>query len=196
VREQAANVRAALGTAPMQQARPQRTKTPMPSKYGSKKGDLASTFIATCDNYCIMEPNAFTLDNTCIRWALQQLEDKAGLWAVRQMQRMTLKADSQGRPPKELRHWRTFKESFMAQFRDLGLINKAKQEWNSGITQTRKAVDCDILSLFGSCLAVSVRIGAFSQYDFLYSLIYRIFLVFLGLFPVGFGLFGWDRGYP
>jgi hypothetical protein len=88
-----------------------------------------------------MEPNAFTLDNACIRWGLQQLEDKAGLWAVRQMQRMTLEVDSQGRPPKELRHWQTFKEFFMAQFGDSGLINKAKQEWNSGITQTGKAVD-------------------------------------------------------
>jgi hypothetical protein len=37
---------------------------------------------------------------------------------------------------------------------------------------------------------VLVRIGALAQYDFLYGLIYRIFLVFLGLFPVCFGLFG------
>jgi hypothetical protein len=43
---------------------------------------------------------------------------------------------------------------------------------------------------FGSFWTVSVRIGAFAQYDVLYGLIYRIFLVFLGLFPVGFGLLG------
>jgi hypothetical protein len=49
---------------------------------------------------------------------------------------------------------------------------------------------CDVLSLFGSFWTVSVRIGALAQYGFLYGLIYRIFLVFLGLFPVGFRLFG------
>jgi hypothetical protein len=49
---------------------------------------------------------------------------------------------------------------------------------------------------FGSFWTVSVRIGALAQYDFLYGVIYRIFLVFLGLFPVGFRLFSWDRGYP
>jgi hypothetical protein len=52
------------------------------------------------------------------------------------------------------------------------------------------AASCDVSSLFQSWQTVSVRIGAFAQYDFLYGLIYRIFLVFLGLFPVGFGLFG------
>jgi hypothetical protein len=49
---------------------------------------------------------------------------------------------------------------------------------------------CDVFSLFGSFWTVSARIGAFTQYDFMYGLIYRIFLVFLGLFPVGFRLFG------
>jgi hypothetical protein len=50
--------------------------------------------------------------------------------------------------------------------------------------------DCNVLSLLWSFRTVSVRIGALAQYDFLYGLIYRIFLVFLGLFPVGFRLFG------
>jgi hypothetical protein len=55
---------------------------------------------------------------------------------------------------------------------------------------------CDVLSLFGLFRIVSVEIGALTQYDFLYSLIYRIFLVFSGTFPVRFGLLGLDRGYP
>jgi hypothetical protein len=57
-------------------------------------------------------------------------------------------------------------------------------------TQLSCAGKCDVSSLFGSFWTISARIGAFAQYDFMYGLIYRIFLVFLGLFPVGFRLFG------
>jgi hypothetical protein len=62
-----------------------RLKTPLPSKYDGKKGDEALTFLVACNNYCFMEPGAFQNDKVCIRWALQQMEDKAGQWAVRQL---------------------------------------------------------------------------------------------------------------
>jgi len=79
-----------------------RLKTPMPSKYKGQKGNLASTFMVACANYRVMEPTAFIDENQCIRWALQQMEDKAGLWVVWQMARMESDLDVQGRPPKEL----------------------------------------------------------------------------------------------
>jgi len=41
-------------------------KTPLPTKYNGKKGDIASTFAAVCANYWVMEPTAFTNDNQYI----------------------------------------------------------------------------------------------------------------------------------
>ena len=108
-----------------QPSRPDKIKVPMPSKYNGKKGDPALTFLAACNNYCIMSPGAFADDTVCVRWALQQLEDKAGQWAIRQMQRMDLEIDAQGRPPKELRKWKNFGEFFLIQFGDPGLQEKA-----------------------------------------------------------------------
>ena len=71
-----------VGTTPGQSSS---IKTPMPSKYNGKKGDPAFTFIAACNNYRVMKPGAFPTNAMCVRWALQQMEDKAGLWSIRQM---------------------------------------------------------------------------------------------------------------
>jgi hypothetical protein len=64
------------------------------------------------------------------------------------------------------------------------------QQWTDLWGGPKEVTSCDVLLLLWSFWTVSVRLGAFAQYDFLYGLIYQIFLVFLGLFPVGFGLFG------
>jgi len=83
-------------------ARTSRLKTPLPTKYDGKKGDPASTFAAACTNYQVMEPTAFTNDNQYIRWVLQQMDGKAGLWATRQFSRMEVEKDINNCPPKEL----------------------------------------------------------------------------------------------
>ena len=60
-------------------------KTLMPLKYNGKKGDPAFTFIAACNNYQVMKPGAFLTDAMCVRWVLQQMEEKVGPWSIRQM---------------------------------------------------------------------------------------------------------------
>jgi len=122
-------------------SRASRLKTPLPTKYDSKKGDPASTFAAACANYRIMEPTAFTDDNQYIRWVLQQMEGKAGLWATRQFTRMESEQDINKRPPKELRKMVNFWTFFMTQFGDKGLIDKARMKWNTGLCQTGRALD-------------------------------------------------------
>jgi hypothetical protein len=138
-RMETATARAA-SSAPPQQSR-HRLKTPMPTRYNGKKGDPAFTFIAACNNYKTMEPDSFTTQTVLVRWCLQQLEDKAGQWAIRQMMRMDEELDAQGRPPKELRKWKEFCEFFLTQFGDPGLIERANQKWKTGMTQMGKAVD-------------------------------------------------------
>jgi len=113
----------------------------MPSRYDGKKGDPAWTFLAACNNYRTMEPGVFQTEEMLVRWALQQMEDKAGQWAVRQMRRADLELDGQGRPPRELQRWKDFGQFFLTQFGDPGLIEKAKQKWKGGVTQGGKAVD-------------------------------------------------------
>ena len=116
-------------------------KTPMPSKFSGKKGDPAFTFIAACNNYRVMKPGAFPTDAMCVRWALQQMEDKAGPWSNRQLKRMDEELDDQGRPPKELRKWKDFGEFFLTQYGDPSLVEKARVKWKNGLSQTGKAVD-------------------------------------------------------
>ena len=101
-------------------------KVPKPAPYTGKKGDPAFTFIAACNNYRVMDPNAFSSDEVFIRWSLQQMSDGAGQWAVMQMMRLDSELDNQGRPPKELRKWKNFCEHFVNQFGDPGLMEKAK----------------------------------------------------------------------
>jgi hypothetical protein len=141
-RQETATARAqSLGTTTASGAGPRRFKTPMPSKYGGKKGDEAFTFLAACNNYRFMEPGAFVNDEVCVRWALQQMEDKAGQWAVRQLIRMEQELDLRDRPPKELRKWDQFGKFFITQFGDPGLIDQAKAKWKAGLSQNGKAVD-------------------------------------------------------
>ena len=83
-------------------SRASQLKTPLPTKYNSKKGDPASTFATACANYQVMEPMAFTNDNQYIWWVLQQMDGKAGLWATRQFSRMETEQDVNNQPPKEL----------------------------------------------------------------------------------------------
>ena len=116
-------------------------KVPRPTAFNGKRGDPAFTFIAACNNYGVMDPNAFSSDEVFIRWALQQMNDQAGQWSVMQMMRLDTELDSQGRVPKELRKWKNFCEHFLNQFGDLGLIEKAKNQWKQGLNQTGKAVD-------------------------------------------------------
>ena len=116
-------------------------KTPLPTKYDGKKGDLANTFIVACTNYRTMRPGVFLDDAIFIRWALQQMEDKAGQWKVRQVRRMDMERDDQGRAPKELRDWAEFAKFFLIQFGDPGLVEKARVKWKEGLNQTGKAVD-------------------------------------------------------
>ncbi len=116
-------------------------KTPLPNKFDGKKGDPAFTFLAACNNYRIMKPNAFSNDIVFIQWALQQMEDKAGPWKVRQMMRMDEEIDDQGNPPQELSDWKEFAEYFLTQYGDPGLIEQAKIKWKGGLNQRGKAVD-------------------------------------------------------
>ena len=88
-----------------------------------------------------MQPQAFYDEKVLVRWALQQMEDKAGPWAIRQMQRMDTELDEDGDPPEELRDWTRFCESFLTQFDDPGLVEKARVKWKDGINQRGKAVD-------------------------------------------------------
>jgi len=139
-RQETATARAQSSVPPVQQSR-NRLKTPMPSRYDGKKGDPAWTFLAACNNYRTMEPGVFQTEEMLVRWALQQMEDKAGQWAVQQMRRADLELDGQGRPPRELRRWKDFGQFFLTQFGDPGLIEKAKQKWKGGVTQGGKVVD-------------------------------------------------------
>ena len=116
-------------------------KTPLPTKYDRKKGDLANTFIVACTNYRTMRLGVFSDDAIFIRWSLQQMEDKAGQWKVRQVRRMDTERDDQGRAPKELRDWTEFAKFFLIQFGDPGLVEKARVKWKEGLNQTGKAVD-------------------------------------------------------
>ncbi len=116
-------------------------KTPLPNKFDGKKGDPAFTFLAACNNYHIMKPNAFSNDIVFIQWALQQMEDKAGPWKVRQMMRMDEETDDHGNPPQELSNWGEFAEYFLTQYGDPGLIEQAKIKWKGGLNQRGKAVD-------------------------------------------------------
>jgi len=116
-------------------------KTPLPNKFDGKNGDPAFTFLAACNNYRIMKPNAFPNDIVFIRWALQQMEGKAGPWKVRQMMRMDEELDDQGNPPFELTDWKEFAEYFLTQYGDPGLIEQAKVKWKGGLNQRGKAVD-------------------------------------------------------
>jgi len=61
-----------------------RLKTPLPKAFNGKMGDPALAFLAACNNYKIMEPKVFDTEEVMIRWALQQMEDKASPWAIRQ----------------------------------------------------------------------------------------------------------------
>ena len=89
----------------------------------------------------VMNPGSFQNDQQQVQWALQQLEGKAGQWAVCQMNQMDVELDDQLQPPKELHKWRNFREIFMMQFGDPGLMEKAKIKWKQGLNQTGKAVD-------------------------------------------------------
>jgi len=68
-----------------------RLKTPLPKAFNGKMGDLALAFLVACNNYKIMEPKVFDTKEVMIRWALQQMEDKASPWAIRQFSEWTLK---------------------------------------------------------------------------------------------------------
>jgi hypothetical protein len=140
-RMETATTRATSSAPPQQQQSRHRLKTPMPTRYNGKKGNPAFTFIVACNNYKTMEPDSFPNQTVLVRWWLQQLEDKAGQWAICQMMRMDEELDGQGCPPKELRKWKEFCKFFLTQFGDPGLIERAKQKWKTGMTQTGKAVD-------------------------------------------------------
>lgn len=118
-----------------------KTKVPLPSKYKGGKGDPAFTFLAACNNYRKMDPNTYPDNPTWIRWMLQQMEDKAGRWAVRQLIQADNELNQQGRPPKELRKWQNFGKFFLDHFGDPGLVEKAKNTWKQGLNQNGKAVD-------------------------------------------------------
>ena len=116
-------------------------KTPLPSKYDGKKGDNAVTFLAACNNYKIMQRDQFQNNGMLIRWALQQMEEGAGPWAVRQMQRIDMETDDFRDPPAELSTWTKFGEYFLTQFNDPGQVERAKVKWKEGMRQKGKAVD-------------------------------------------------------
>ena len=116
-------------------------KTPLPSKYNGKKGDNAVTFLAACNNYKIMQRDQFQNDGMLIRWALQQMEEGTGPWAVRQMQRMDTETDNFRDPPAELSNWTKFGEYFLTQFNNPGQVKRAKVKWKEGMRQKGKAVD-------------------------------------------------------
>ena len=116
-------------------------KTPLPSKYDGKKGDNAVTFLAACNNYKIMQRDQFQNDGMLIRWALQQMEEGAGPWAVRQMQRINTETNDFRDPLAELSTWTKFGEYFLTQFDDPGQVERAKVKWKEGMRQRGKAVD-------------------------------------------------------
>ena len=116
-------------------------KTLLPSKYDRKKGDNAVTFLAACNNYKIMQRDQFQHDRMLIWWALQQMEEGAGPWAVRQMQRMDTETDEFRDPPAELLNWMKFGEYFLTQFDDPGQVERARVKWKEGMKQKGKAVD-------------------------------------------------------
>ena len=116
-------------------------KTPLPSKYDGKKGNNAVTFLAACNNYKIMQRDQFQNDGMLIRWALQQMEEGAGPWVVRQMQRIDTEMDDFGDPPAELSTWTKFREYFLTQFDDPGQVERAKVKWKEGMRQKGKAIN-------------------------------------------------------
>jgi len=137
-----------LQRAQSQQPQPQpktgsgkRLKTPLPKAFNGKMGDPALAFLAACNNYKIMEPKVFDTEEVMIRWALQQMEDKASPWAIRQFYRMDTEKDSRGRIPKELRKWEEFAKFFMVHFGDPSEIERARGQWQKGLTQKGKCVD-------------------------------------------------------
>ena len=69
------------------------------------------------------------------------MEEGAGPWAVRQMQRMDTEPDDFGDPPAELSNWTKFGEYFLTQFNDPGQVERAKVKWKEGMKQKGKAVD-------------------------------------------------------
>ena len=113
----------------------------MPLKYNGKKGDPAFTFIAACNNYQVMKPGAFATNAMCVRWALQQMEEKVGPWSIRQMSWMDEELDDHRRLPKELQKWKNFREFFLMQFGDPSLVEKARVKWKNRLSQTGKAID-------------------------------------------------------
>ena len=116
-------------------------KTPLPSKYDGNKGDNTVTFLAACNNYKIMQRDQFQNDGMLVRWALQQMEEGAGPWAVRQMQRMDMETDDFGDPPAELSNWTKFGEYLLTQFDDPGQVKRARVKWKEGMKQKGKAID-------------------------------------------------------
>ena len=78
-----------------------RRKFPLPGKYNGKVGDPAATFLIQCKNYFVTEGTNWA-GNYKIRWALQFLEDKAGPWAIQQLNRMESDLDADGNLPREL----------------------------------------------------------------------------------------------
>ena len=136
-------VRRAQSQQPTQQPKQsgKRLKTPLPKAFNGKMGDTALAFLAACNNYKIMEPNVFAADEVMVRWALQQMEDKASPWAIRQLVRMDTEKDSRGRIPKELRKWEEFGKFFMVHFGDPSEVERARGQWQKGLTQKGKCVD-------------------------------------------------------
>ena len=88
-----------------------------------------------------MQRDQFQNDGMLVRWALQQMEEGAGPWAVRQMQRMDTETDDYGDPPAKLSNWTKFGEYFLTQFNDPGQVKKARVKWKEGMKQRGKAVD-------------------------------------------------------
>jgi len=118
-----------------------RLKTPLPKAFNGKMGNPALAFLVACNNYKIMEPKVFDTEELMIRWALQQMEDKASPWAIRQFFQMDTERDSRGRIPKELRKWDEFAKFFMVHFRDPSEVERARGQWQKGSTQKGKCVD-------------------------------------------------------
>ena len=94
-----------------------------------------------CNNYKIMQKDQFQNDRMLIRWALQQMEEGAGPWAVRQMQRVDIETDEFGDPPQELSNWTKFGEYFLTQFDNPGQVERARVKWKDRLKQRGKVVD-------------------------------------------------------
>ena len=69
------------------------------------------------------------------------MEEDAGPWAVRQMQRLDTETNDFRDPPEELTNWTKFGEYFLTQFDDPGQVERAKVKWKDGMRQKGKAVD-------------------------------------------------------